>query len=165
VKCSSFGEEDLNMKRKMTVMGVAPLIAAPSFLYLGAAIALHYALFPLFAFTSTPSLAMRIAGALLIAFGLVMLLSSGLSVLKAFREQRLLTTGFFAVFPNPMYAAYILAIVPGLALVLDSWLVLTGSAVLYLLFRALVPAEDHWLRDKFGAQYDAYRQRVLVKAF
>ncbi len=141
------------MKSKMTVMGVAPLIA------------LHYVLFPLFAFTSTPSLAMRIGGAVLIAFGLVMLVYSGPGVLYAFRTQRLLTKGFFAVFPNPMYAAYILAIVPGLALVLDSWLVLTGSAVLYALFRALVPAEDRWLREKFGAQYDEYRQRVLVKVF
>ena len=54
------------MKGKMSVMGVAPLIAVPSFLYLGAAIALHFALFPLFAFTAVPGLAMRIAGAVLI---------------------------------------------------------------------------------------------------
>ncbi len=71
-----------------------------------------------------------------------MLPSSGLGVLKAFREQRLLTDGFFAVFPNPMYVAYVLAIVPGLAQMLDSWLVLTGSPVLYALSRALVPAEE-----------------------
>ncbi len=69
------------MKRKMTEMGVAPLIAVPSFLYLCAAIALHYALLPLFAFTSAPGLAMRIVGAALIVCGLVVLLSSGLSVL------------------------------------------------------------------------------------
>ena len=94
-----------------------------------------------------------------------MLLSSGLRILKAFREQRLLTDGFFAVFPNPMYAAFVLAIVPGLALVLDSWLVLTGSVVVYALFRALVPGEDRWLKEKFGATYEEYRQRVLVKIF
>ncbi len=153
------------MRSKMTELGVGPRIAVPSFLYLGAAIALHYSLSPLFAFTSGPGLAMKIAGAVLIAFGLVMLLSCGLRVLKAFREQRLVTDGFFAVFPNPMYAAFVLAIIPGLALVLDSWLVLTASAVVYALFRALVPAEDRWLRENFGAEYDAYRQRVLVKVF
>ena len=43
------------MKLKMTEMGVAPLIAVPSFLYLGAAIALHYILFPLFAFAPAPA--------------------------------------------------------------------------------------------------------------
>ena len=153
------------MNRKMTELGVAPLIAVPCFLYLGAAIAVHYARFPLFAFASAPGPAIRIAGAVLIAFGLVILLSSGLRVLKAFREQRLLTDGFFAVFPNPMYAAFVLAIVPGLALVLDSWLVLTALAVMYALFRALVPAEDRWLREKFGARYDEYRRRELVKFF
>ncbi len=73
---------------KMTEMGVAPLIAVPSFLYLGAAIVLHYALFPLFAFTAAPGPALPIVGAVLAAFGLVMLLSSGLRILKAFREQR-----------------------------------------------------------------------------
>jgi protein-S-isoprenylcysteine O-methyltransferase Ste14 len=153
------------MKRKMTELGVAPLIAVPSFLYLGAAIALHVVRFPLFAFTPTPGPVMRIAGSVLIAFGLFMLLSSGLRVLKGFREQSLLADGFFAVFPNPMYAAFVLAIVPGLALVLDSWLVLTAMAVVYALFRALVPAEDRWLKEKFGAQYDEYRRRVWVKFF
>ncbi len=151
--------------KKMTEMGVAPLIAVPSFLYLGAAIALHYALFPLFAFAADPGPALRLAGAALIGLGLVVLLSSGLRIMKAFREQRLLTDGFFAVFPNPMYAAYVLAIVPGLALVLDSWLVLTGSVVVYALFRALVSGEDRWLKEKFGVQYEAYRQRVLLKVF
>jgi len=151
--------------KKMTEMGVAPLIAVPSFLYLGAAIALHYALFPLFAFTVAPGPALLAAGAALTALGLAVLLSSGLRVLKAFREQRLLTDGLFAVFPNPMYASFVLAIVPGLALVLDSWLVLTGSAVVYALFRVLVPGEDRWLQEKFGAQYAAYRRRVLVKVF
>jgi len=153
------------MKRKMTEMGVAPLIAVPSFLYLGAAIALRYVLFPLFAFTATPGLALRLVGAALAAFGLVVLLSSGLRVLKAFREQRLLTDGFFAVFPNPMYAAFVLLLVPGLALILDSWLVLTASVVVYALFRALVPAEDRWLKEKFGARYEEYRRKVLLKFF
>jgi protein-S-isoprenylcysteine O-methyltransferase Ste14 len=148
---------------KMTELGVAPLIAVPSFLYLGAAIVLHRLLFPLFAFTAAPGRALPLAGAALAALGLDVLLSPGLRVLKAFREQRLLTDGHFALFPNPMYAAFVLLIVPGLALILDSWLVLIGSAVAYALFRALVPAEDHWLREKFGAQYDEYRKRVLVK--
>lgn len=120
------------MKGKMTELGVAPLIAVPSFLYIAAAI---------------------------------VLLSSGLRILKAFRERRLLTTGFFAIFPNPMYAAFVLLIVPGLALILDSWLLLTASAVVYALFRALVPAEDRWLRESFGVQYEEYRRRVLVKFF
>ncbi len=149
----------------MTELGVGPLIAAPSFLYLAAAIVLHYALFPLFAFTTHPGLALRLVGAVLIAFGLVMLASCGLSVMKAFREERLLTDGFFAVFPNPMYAAYVLLIVPGLALLLGSWLVLTASAVVYCFFRAFIGGEDRWLQDKFGDAYQEYRRRVLAKFF
>ena len=151
--------------KKMTEMGVAPLIAGPSFLYLGAAVLLHVTLFPTFAFTAAPGPALVIAGAALLALGLTVLLSSGLRILKAFREQRLLTDGFFAVFPNPMYAAYVLGIVPGLALVLNSWLVLTGAVVIYILFRALVPGEDRWLKEKFGATYEEYRRRVWVNVF
>ncbi len=150
---------------KMTELGVGPRIAAPSFAYLAAAIVLHAVFFPVFAFTATPGTVLRVMGVVLIAFGLVMLLSSGLRVMKAFREGRLLTDGFFAVFPNPMYAAYVLLIVPGLALLLNSWLVLIGSAVVYVLFRAFVPGEDRWLRAKFGPQYEEYRRRVPVKFF
>jgi protein-S-isoprenylcysteine O-methyltransferase Ste14 len=43
-----------------------------------------------------------------------------------------------------MNAAFIPAIVPG---------------------RALIPAEDRWLKELFDAQYGEYRQRVLVKVF
>ncbi len=150
---------------KMTELGEGPRIAVPSFAYLAAAIVLQAVFFPLFAFTATPGTALRIVGAVLIAFGLVMLLSSGLSIMKAFREGRLLTDGFFALFPNPMYAAYILLIVPGLALLLNSWLVLIGSAVVYVFFRLFIPGEDRWLRAKFGRQYEEYRRRVAVKLF
>jgi len=153
------------MKRKMTELGVAPLIAAPSFAYLAAAVVLHAVFFPRFAFTASPGTALRVIGAVLIVFGLVMLLSSGLRILRAFREGQLLTDGFFAVFPNPMYAAFVLLVVPGLALLLDSWLVLIGSAVVYGLFRVFVPGEDRWLRAKFGREYEEYRRRVLVKFF
>jgi hypothetical protein len=62
----------------MTELGVAPLIAAPSFLYLAAAIALHYCLFPRFAFTATPGPALILPGSGLAALGLVVLLSSSL---------------------------------------------------------------------------------------
>jgi protein-S-isoprenylcysteine O-methyltransferase Ste14 len=149
--------------RKMTELGVAPLIAVPSFAYLAATIVLHAKSFPMFAFTATPGTALWIGGAVLIAFGLVMLLSSGLRIPKAFREGRLLTDGFFAVFPNPMYAAFVLLLVPGLALLLDSWLVLIGSAMLYILFRIFIRGEDRWLSAKFGLQYEEYRRRVPVK--
>ncbi len=151
--------------RKMTELGVAPLIAVPSFAYLAAAIVLHAVFFPLFAFTATPGTALWVVGAVLLAFGLVMLLSSGLRIVKAFREGRLLTDGFFAVFPNPMYAAFVLLLVPGLALLLNSWLVLIGSAVVYGVSRVFIRGEDGWLRAKFGNQYEGYRQRVLVKLF
>jgi len=48
---------------------------------------------------------------------------------------------------------------------LDSWLVLTASAVVYGLFRAFIRGEDRWLREKFGPEYEKYRRRVLVKFF
>ena len=37
--------------------------------------------------------------------------------------------------------------------------------MIYILFRALVPGEDRWLKEKFGATYEEYRRRVLVKVF
>jgi protein-S-isoprenylcysteine O-methyltransferase Ste14 len=153
------------MTRKMTELGVAPLIAVPSFLYLAAAIVLHYSLFPVFAFSTTPGIALTVVGAVLAAFGLFMVLSSGFRVLRAFRQARLLTDGFFAVFPNPMYAAFVLLVVPGLALLLDSWLVLTASVVVYVLFRVLVGGEERCLKERYGSEYEEYRQRVWVKFF
>ena len=68
--------------------------------------------------------------------------------------------GPFRVSRNPLYLG-LLALYLGLALLAPSFwaLVLFPAAVLLILWGAIHP-EERYLRDRFGAQYDAYARRV-----
>ncbi len=152
------------MSGKMTEMGIAVKVAPPAFLYLGAAIVLSYVFLPVFAY-GPGSLTLIIVGAVLAAAGVYVLLTSGFRILKAFRSKKLLTDGWFHVFKNPMYASYVLFILPGLSLILNSWLVLTSSAVFYALYRAFEKDEESYLAGLHGKDYEEYRKAVIFKFF
>ncbi len=151
------------MGGKMTVMGVGPRVAVPAFVYLAVVIVLSYVLLPVFAWTRGSALVLIVIGAVLAAAGVFILLSCGLRVITAFKERKLLTDGFFRLFLHPMYASYALFILPGLSLILNSWLVLTSSAVVYALYRIESRGEEDYLSKLHGKKYEVYRESVIFK--
>jgi len=52
-----------------------------------------------------------------------------------------------------------------LSLILNSWLVLTSSAVLYVLYRLFSRDAEAYLAKLHGKKYEAYRQSVIFKFF
>ncbi|PKB83039.1 MAG: hypothetical protein BZY88_02950 [SAR202 cluster bacterium Io17-Chloro-G9] len=73
--------------------------------------------------------------------------------------ERLLQEGPFRVTRNPMYLGHLIFML-GLALSFGSWL---GAAILLAnlpWFHRRVLKDETLLHDKFGAEYDDYRQRV-----
>jgi protein-S-isoprenylcysteine O-methyltransferase Ste14 len=79
---------------------------------------------------------------------------------RALRAGCLATRGPFAVVRHPIYAAWILLILPSVALALRSWPLLAAPAVAYVRFRMLVAREDRTLEESFGDAYRTYRRRV-----
>jgi len=74
--------------------------------------------------------------------------------------QRLVQRGMYGITRNPMYVGNALIAV-GMALSTCSP-VIYGLIIPFFLFvyQAIVSAEEHYLRNKFGAEYEAYRARV-----
>ena len=73
---------------------------------------------------------------------------------------RLVTGGPFAYVRNPIYLA---SVVLGLGMVLligDPMLLAPYIAVFVFLYGAIVPAEEEFLRNKFGAAYEHYSAHV-----
>jgi protein-S-isoprenylcysteine O-methyltransferase Ste14 len=74
--------------------------------------------------------------------------------------EDLVTTGIFAHCRNPLYVGNILILV-GLGVASNSLLFMAVFTPLFLFFwQAIVLAEENYLRNKFGEQYDQYCKRV-----
>jgi protein-S-isoprenylcysteine O-methyltransferase Ste14 len=78
---------------------------------------------------------------------------------RVYAEQ-LVTSGIYAHVRNPMYLgnAFLLA---GMAVASNSWVfVLVGVPIALAVHGTIIAAEEDFLRQKFGAEYDAYCARV-----
>jgi protein-S-isoprenylcysteine O-methyltransferase Ste14 len=78
---------------------------------------------------------------------------------KVYAEE-LVTSGLYSHVRNPMYVGNFFLIV-GLAIASNSWVfALVGIPLALGMHRAIVAAEENFLRNKFGAQFDAFCARV-----
>jgi hypothetical protein len=74
--------------------------------------------------------------------------------------EDLVTTGIFAHCRNPLYVGNILILV-GLGIASNSLLFMAVFTPVFLFFwQAIVIAEENYLRNKFGEQYNEYCKRV-----
>jgi protein-S-isoprenylcysteine O-methyltransferase Ste14 len=86
---------------------------------------------------------------------------AGLHTRRAVIEApRLVTGGPFAHVRNPIYLASVVLGLGMVALIGDPWLLVLYVGVFVLLYGAIVPAEEKFLREKFGADYDRYCAHV-----
>jgi protein-S-isoprenylcysteine O-methyltransferase Ste14 len=150
------------MRKKMSVMGVGGKIAIPTLLYTAGAVAVSRVCRPLFRITGD-SHVLRIPGILLAAAGFALNLAAAGAMLKAHKEDRLATGGLYRLFRDPMYVLQIFITLPGLFLLFNSWLVLTGVIPAYIAYQVFVRQEHRYLADRFGEAYRAYLKTVLLK--
>ena len=68
----------------------------------------------------------------------------------------LVTDGFFAVCRNPLYVGNMLINVGILVKQGSPFVILVGTAFFVFVYTAIIAAEEYFLRNKFGAAYDAY---------
>ncbi|MEP7243414.1 MAG: isoprenylcysteine carboxylmethyltransferase family protein [Gammaproteobacteria bacterium] len=74
--------------------------------------------------------------------------------------ETLVTTGLYSHCRNPMYVGNFFLLL-GLAVVSNSWLfALVGVPLSLGMHKAIVAAEEHFLRTRFGSQFEAYCARV-----
>ncbi|HMK94592.1 MAG TPA: isoprenylcysteine carboxylmethyltransferase family protein [Candidatus Limnocylindrales bacterium] len=143
---------------KMSGWGVGPRFAVIS-LVIGLIVILINARF-------FPTLILRynpltfLCGAFLILLGIGVCLDAAVQVHKAFDQGRLVTSGIYAHVRNPVYAAWILLVAPGLVLVTGFLLLIAVPFFMYALIRILIVKEDVYLEKRFGSEYLDYKKRV-----
>jgi protein-S-isoprenylcysteine O-methyltransferase Ste14 len=72
----------------------------------------------------------------------------------------LVTTGYFGLCRNPLYVGNLLIYLGCFLYHGNITVVLIGGLAFALIYSAIVAAEEHFLREKFGTIYDAYATRV-----
>ena len=144
----------------MPIWGVGPKIMVPTFGYLIVAGIVTSVWPAAFLVQVVPYAFFLIPGAVLLAIGLPMLVVAVVSVHAAYKQDELATTGIFGVVRNPIYAAWIVFVIPGLVLVLRSWPMFFAPFLAYCLFKMLVSKEEKYLEERFGPAYLEYKARV-----
>ncbi|MBN1588645.1 MAG: isoprenylcysteine carboxylmethyltransferase family protein [Pirellulales bacterium] len=146
--------------KKMPFWGVGPMVQAITLVYAALAGAATYAWPEWFAIHWLPYPVVLAAGIVLVAVGLPFQAIAGCALMKAYHADHLVTTGVYAICRNPLYANIILTLLPGLALLCRSWLMLTASLVAYVLTRRWIRREETYLEKRFGQPYLDYCRRT-----
>lgn len=110
--------------------------------------------------TSIPSYWFHIAGGLLLLIGLPFWFLSAITLKQAFETETLCVSGTFGICRNPIYAAWILFLVPAILLFFRNPLLLAIPFIMYAVLRVVLPKEETWLEEKYGSKYRDYKKRV-----
>lgn len=151
--------------KKMTIFGIGHKAGLPTIVYLGLAIWLTNLYPNIFSYPIIALIeSVRVTkGWVAIGIGLIILVLAAGHLLYAYSKHQLAKTGLYHLVPNPLYANAVVFLIPGLSLILNSWLVLTTSIVLYVLYRRYVGEEYDYLKQEFGKEYEDYYKNIIIK--
>lgn len=114
----------------------------------------------IFAIQLVPTRALQVAGGLLLAIGLPFFLAALRTLHRGFARGELFTRGVYGCCRHPIYASWIVFMVPGTLLLQRSWAFAIAPLVMYGLLRFFVRGEEAWLEETFQDRYRVYRRRV-----
>jgi protein-S-isoprenylcysteine O-methyltransferase Ste14 len=145
---------------KLSPLGIGPRIGIVAIPYLAATIALIIIYKNIFCFGPGAKQPLLYAGIAMLAIGLILYVITAKTLLSGLKNDKLITSGPFRYSQNPLYAVMILLLIPGIALVLNSWLVLTTCLVAYIIFKLKIHSEYEEMEKIFGQEYLDYKDRT-----
>jgi protein-S-isoprenylcysteine O-methyltransferase Ste14 len=80
--------------------------------------------------------------------------------MRAYNAGELITGGVYRCCRHPVYSSWVVFIVPGIALLVGSWIGLTTPIFMYFILRVLVKIEEAYLENLFGSKYLEYKKKV-----
>lgn len=101
-----------------------------------------------------------LTGTALVTAGVYFWLDSVRLIATRFKSDVLITDGVYRLVRNPMYAAFIVFIVPGVSLLLNNRLIILSSIVMLLVFKLSIHKEEEYLLKMFGNAYRDYVRKV-----
>ena len=109
---------------------------------------------------SIPYWILATVGVALIVIGMIFLVAARRNLKRALNAGVLCTAGVYSMCRHPVYAAWVIFLVPGLVLLANSWAGPTIPPVMYVILRILVSKEEQYLDQRFGDEFRSYKRRV-----
>ncbi len=147
------------MNKQMTLIGVGLKFAILSIFFTAIIFTVHF-LWMSQATIPLPRILTLVLGILLVITGVPIYLISGLTIRRYFHNGELATKGVYGYFRHPIYGSWIVFIIPGIVLLINSFLGLTIPVFMYGVLKILIREEDKYLEEKFGEEFFEYRKRV-----
>lgn len=129
----------------MSIFGIGKDLVVPGTLSVVLAIVLQAYYPKAFCFYIVPRPLSITLGAALCLLGIIFLITALKTLYENFKKEVLITGGIYAWCRNPIYAGWILLILPGIAFLLNSWLILAASFLLYIVFKFRIQKEEQIL--------------------
>ena len=148
------------MDKQMSKWGIGPKMALITLPYIALTIIIHSFYKELFGLSFIPRNIIIIIAFVLLIAGIIFYLFTVKTFFKGYKEDKLITTGTYACCRNPIYAVFILFFVPAISLFVNSWLCLTTSVFLYIVFKIMIKSEYEYLKNRFGDEYVQYEKKV-----
>lgn len=101
-----------------------------------------------------------IPGIILLSAGILVYILAISQFIRAFSKGKLVSSGVYAISRNPIYASWIILILPSIALLANNWMFLIASFTMYLAFIATIKLEEESLVKAFGQKYLDYKKKV-----
>ena len=148
------------MKAKVDRLGVGPKFALVGIAYGIIIFAVHYLFIPSFTFTIIARWINILLGIAFISLGVPLFIISGHMVHTHIGRGKLCTGGPYAYSRHPLYAAWVLFIIPGVVIITGSVIAISWPVFLYVICRLYTREEDVVLKKTFGDEYSKYKKQV-----
>lgn len=143
----------------LSATGSGPKIFRPAFFTVLAAI-LCGIFFPAVADIPFTNADLRSAGYVWIALGTIFWIWSLAQFLSQFSKGKLITNGIYAFSRNPIYASWIVFILPSFAMLFNNWIFLLAALLMFISFSLFIKEEEEALAAIFGDEYSDYTRNV-----
>jgi len=147
------------LKKQMTRWGVGPQFTIISGVYTVAVCIIHF-IWLSHLTIPLPRYLSLILGIVLLTTGIPIFIVPGLTIDKYFNERKLATKGIYEYFRHPIYGSWIVFIIPGIILIINSLIGLTIPVFMYVVYKILIVEEERYLEENFGKDYAEYKKNV-----
>ncbi len=141
---------------KLNFMGIGPKIGGVVLPWIAVTIYLTLKFKNSFTYYDGESRVIFFTGLALVIAGSIMYFLTVPALLKGLRETCIVTSGTYSLCRHPLYTSILLFIIPGISLMMNSWLVLTTSLIGFTLFKIFIKSEYDEMGKVFGDDYRKY---------